>query len=129
MEPLEFLQRLAALLPRPRLPLIRFPGVLAPTASLRPAIVPSPPANATDPPSRQGETLAPSAPARLCWAQWLKRVFDSDMEHCPNCGGTLKIITAILSPTVIAKLLTHLGWSVRAPPRSPACRLDLFHSA
>ena len=34
--------RLAALVPRPRLHLIRFHGVLAPNAKLRPAIVPRP---------------------------------------------------------------------------------------
>jgi rRNA maturation endonuclease Nob1 len=27
------------------------------------------------------------------WARLLKRVFD-DVEHCPNCGGALKIIAA-----------------------------------
>src|SRR5262249_46303125 len=31
-------------------------------------------------------------PARLSWARLLKRVFDIDIEHCPNCGGSLKII-------------------------------------
>ena len=36
MPPLEFIQRLAALVPRPRLHLIRFHGVLAPNARLRP---------------------------------------------------------------------------------------------
>jgi len=41
MSPLEFMQRLAALGPRPRLHLIRFHGVLAPNAKLRPAIIPS----------------------------------------------------------------------------------------
>ncbi|MFN7344502.1 MAG: transposase, partial [Betaproteobacteria bacterium] len=35
MSPLEFMQRLAALVPRPRLHLIRFHGVLAPNARLR----------------------------------------------------------------------------------------------
>ena len=35
MEPLEFMERLAALVPRPRLHLIRFHGVLAPNAKLR----------------------------------------------------------------------------------------------
>ena len=43
MSPLEFMQRLAALVPRPRLHLIRFHGVLAPNAALRAAIVPGPP--------------------------------------------------------------------------------------
>lgn len=35
MRPLEFIQRLAALVPRPRLHLIRFHGVLAPNAKPR----------------------------------------------------------------------------------------------
>ena len=43
MSPLEFMQRLAALVPRPRLHLIRFHGVLAPHAGLRATIVPDPP--------------------------------------------------------------------------------------
>ena len=33
----------------------------------------------------------------------------SGLEHCPQCGGPLKIIAAIVDPTVIAKILTHLG--------------------
>ena len=40
MHPQEFMQRLAALVPRPRLHLIRFHGVLAPHAKLRAAVVP-----------------------------------------------------------------------------------------
>ena len=40
MSPLQFLQRLAALVPRPRLHLIRFHGVLAPNARLRARVVP-----------------------------------------------------------------------------------------
>jgi hypothetical protein len=45
-------------------------------------------------------------------------VFDIDIEHCPHCGGTLKIIAAIEDPPVIAKILTHLGLSISAPPRA-----------
>jgi hypothetical protein len=40
MSPLEFMRRLAALVPRPRLHLIRFHGVLAPNAKLRALVVP-----------------------------------------------------------------------------------------
>jgi len=40
MSPLEFMQRLAALVPRTRINLIRFHGVLAPNAKLRSGIIP-----------------------------------------------------------------------------------------
>jgi hypothetical protein len=30
----------------------------------------------------------------MSWARLLKGVFDIDVEHCPNCGGALKIISA-----------------------------------
>ena len=30
----------------------------------------------------------------MSWARLLKRVFEIDIEHCPQCGGTLKIIAA-----------------------------------
>ena len=48
MSPLKFMQRLAALVPRPRLHLIRFHGVLAPHAKLRSQIIPSPSHNTTE---------------------------------------------------------------------------------
>ena len=51
-----------------------------------------------------------------------------DIEHCPNCGGALKIIAAIEDPPVIIKILSHLGLPTRAPPRAPARRVDLFQT-
>ncbi len=65
----------------------------------------------------------------MSWARLLQRVFDIDIEQCPHCGGTLKIIAAILDPSVIAKILAHLGLPTRAPPRAPARSFDLFETA
>jgi hypothetical protein len=51
-------------------------------------------------------------------ANELKRVFDIDVERCPNCGGgELKIIAAILERPVIEKILAHLGLDPQPPPR------------
>ena len=98
MSPLEFMQRLAALVPRPRLHLIRFDrlragrfhGVLAPNAKLRCEIIPSPAEHAAE--HLTDHAHAQGASARTSWARLLKRVFDID--HCSNCGGALKIIAA-----------------------------------
>jgi hypothetical protein len=88
MSPLEFMQRLAALVAHPRLHLIRLHGVLAPHATLRAAIVPSPAHHATEHAADHAHAHC-SAPARTRWARLLKRVFDIDIEYCPQCSGRL----------------------------------------
>src|SRR5262245_64209449 len=75
--------------PRPRLHLIRFHGVLAPNAKFRSKIVPAP-AECARETSSEDAHAPPRAPARMSWARLLKRVFDIDIEHC----GALKIIAA-----------------------------------
>ena len=125
MSPLEFLQRLAALVPRPRLHLIRFHGVLAPNAALRSQIVPGEADQAPNTADGDGDSPSASTRARMSWAQLLKRVFAIDLTTCPQCGGPLTLIAAIEDPSVIVKILNHLGLPTRAPPRAPA-RLDEF---
>ena len=73
--------------------LIAAHGVLAPNAKLRTSqIVPAPAERAAE--SSGEDAHGQGAPARISWARLLKRVFDVDVEHCPNCGGALKIIAA-----------------------------------
>ena len=122
MSPQEFMQRLAELVPR--LHLIRFHGVLAPNAGLRAAVVPGSP----EKPGVPADEHMHGAPARMGWARLLKRVFEFDLEHCPQCGGEFRIIAALEEPALIVRILTHLGLPARAPPRSPARHLALFQA-
>jgi len=117
--------RLAALVPRPRLHLIRFHGVLGPTRGSEPRSSRAR-RSIRKPPQPTTVTHHQSMPARLSWARLLKRVFDIDIVQCSQCGGTLKIIAAIEDPTVILKILTQLGLPARAPPRSPTRSFDRF---
>jgi hypothetical protein len=59
------------------------------------------------------------APARSSWTRPLKRVFEIDLEHCPNCGGEHKIVAAILEARVIEQIRNHprLQARVRVPAR------------
>ena len=90
---------------------------------------PNVPVNVNTPSANHAEVPPPAAPAPMSWARLLKRVFKIDMEHCSQCGGTLKIIAAIEHPSVIAKILTHLGLLARAPPRAAARAFDRFQLA
>ena len=114
LEPLDFIARLAALVPRPRLNLTRFHGVFAPNCKQRARIVPRRPQGRVE----QDKPLAP-----MTWAQRLKRVFAIDIETCPDCGGRLRVIACIEEPQLIAKILGHVrardeatSLEVRAPP-------------
>jgi hypothetical protein len=117
--------------PRPRLHLIRFHGVLAPKARLRARVVPQGHGPDVAEVAGQASEAAAAAggeaetvqarPHRIGWARLLKRVFDIDLRHCPHCGaGELKIIATILERPAIEKILTHLGIDPQPPPRGRA---------
>ena len=119
---MELLEKLAALVPLPRMHLVRYGGCLAPHSHLRGAIIPTP--------RQQGmadATLDTGSP-RWSWARLLKRVFALDMARCPFCQqGTLRIIAAMTHGEVIRKILRHLKLAVDPPPIAPArVRQDAF---
>jgi hypothetical protein len=93
LSPLELLEKLAALVPLPRVHLVRDAGCLAPQSKLRDAIIPTPRQQGVD-----GEE-APTGPPSWSWARLLGRVFALDLATCPFCRcGSLRIIAAI-TPT------------------------------
>ena len=105
LEPLDFMARLAALVPRLRVNLTRFHGVFAPNSALRKQITPTPRCKRT----AESETRSPvQRHAAMTWAQRLKRVFNIDIETCQHCGGAVKVIACIEDPAVIKKILEYL---------------------
>ena len=59
----------------------------------------------------------------------LERVFDIDMQHCPNCGGEeLKILAASLERAVIEKILKHLGLEPQPQAKTPTRELVPHHA-
>ena len=115
LSPLELLEKLAALVPLPRLHQVRYGGCLAPHSNLRAAIIPTLRQQEADEP--EGSTVSPN----WTWARLLKRVFAIDMARCPVCHqGTLRIIAAITEGNVIKKILRHLKLAVDPPSIAPA---------
>ena len=109
-EPIEFLEKLAALIPRPAVNLLLYHGVLAPRARWRAQVVrhgrPASDGLAPEPEARP-RTGGP-APA-WSWAALMRRVFALDVLACPRCGGQLRVIATVQNPAVVRAILTHLG--------------------
>lgn len=77
----------------------------------------------------QVHTAHGSTPTRISGARLLKRVFEIDIEHCPHCGGRLKIIAAIEDPAVIVGILTHPQLARARPAAIPGTGVPLFQAA
>jgi hypothetical protein len=115
LSPMEILEKLAALVPLPRVHLVRYGGCLAPHSSLRGAIVPTPRQQGME--DEETDTTSP----RWSWARLLKHVFALELVRCPFCQrGALRIIAAITQGEVIRKILRHLKLAVDLPPMAPA---------
>lgn len=125
--PLDFMAKLAALVPKPRVNLTRFFGVFAPNSQYRMTITQE---KKVKPRTRsdKGNKTVTEKRQSMTWAQRLKRVFNIDIETCEACQGQVKVIACIEDPVVIKKILEHLKSNeakatgklpqVRAPPVS-----------
>ena len=145
MTPVEFLARLAALIPPPRYPLVRYHGVLAPNSKLRKRVVPPRAEASREPPPRRTvvvvvapepacvATDSPRDPIdlavivarpvadrrqmhRIDWAELLRRVYRVDALACPRCECRLEFIAVVTERSAIRRVLEHLGEPVTGPP-------------
>ncbi|RCY14068.1 IS91 family transposase [Escherichia coli] len=130
-EPLDFIARLAALVPKPRVNLTRFHGVFAPNSRHRALVTPAKRGRG----NKVRVADEPATPAQrrasMTWAQRLKRVFNIDIETCSGCGGAMKVIACIEDPIVIKQILDHLKHKAetsgtRALPESRAPPAELL---
>ena len=122
--PHELIERLVALVRRPRAHLMRYFGVFAPAFAARAAIVPdgARPDRAPAPPpgAPPEEPALPPFRRRYPWASLIWRVFVEDVLECARCHGRMTIVAALTSPPAIERVLRHLGLPTAAPQLHPA---------
>lgn len=120
MTPLQLLDRLAALVPPPRVHRHRYYGVLAPNSPLRAGVTALAPRATTaapaPPPELPATEPAHRRAARYAWAPLLARIYEVFPLLCPLCGAEMRIIAFITDPSTIRDILLHLG-KPTAPPR------------
>lgn len=141
-EPIELVEKLAALVPPPRFNLVRYNGIFAPAARWRSQVVPCDNDESTftyhtgclakkqgkNPDGRSFKKTGRCHPRNYSWAELMKRVFELDLLEYPKCGGRMRILCAINPPDAIKKILDCLGLPSRPPPISPAV-LDHYLSS
>ena len=130
IDALDFLARVIAHIPEPRLHLIHYLGHYSNVARGRRR-------KARDPQLSTGCQQRPShnepddglSPAqrqaqRRAWARLIKRVYEVSPLICARCGSEMEILSVILDPKVINKILDHLSSKGikpgRGPPEQPA---------
>jgi len=131
MDPLSLVSRLAASVHPPRFHSIRYGGILAAHAKLRPFVIPPPPPETTTAPGAQDacHSLPMAKPPkprpathRCGYVPWqrLMQKLGIDVETCPRCGGKMKVIALVRDPQGIARYLRHLGLPTEEPSMAPA---------
>jgi hypothetical protein len=138
MDGVEFVGRVAALIPRPQVNLVRYHGCLAPASKIRGSVVRdrSQPAPKQEGPSERAGLLGvlgrirtvhrqvmPLRSRNYGWSELMKRVFVLDVLECPRCSGPMEAIAQIEDPVIARKILEHLGLPAVelacAPARGP----------
>jgi hypothetical protein len=122
-EPLDFVAKLAALVPRPHKNLVVYHGVLAANAAWRSRVVAYVRRGG---PVAEGEvedapTPNPPRYLRRQWAELMRRSFGFDALECADCGGKMRLLAVILDRAVIRKFLSHVGLPSE-PPKPAAAR-------
>ena len=101
-EPIERLEKLAAITPRPAINLVLYHGVLAPRARWRSQVVPSG-RPAPDPQAHEVDARprGTGTPGPWTWAALLRRVLALDVLACPRGSGRLRVIAAVQDPLAV----------------------------
>jgi hypothetical protein len=117
-QPLELVEKLAAIVPPPRIHMVRYHGVLAPRAGCRRNVVPAAAAKGHDA-NHFGADARDCSHVSRGWTPWavlMRRVFAVDVLECPKCGGKMNILATIHPPEATTAILESLALSPRAPP-------------
>ena len=108
-KPLDFISRLAALVPKPRIHLTCFYGVFAPNSKFRTEVTSESKIKNNHSAAVDVQEDCEERRSKMSWAMRLKRVFNIDVTVCRYCQGQVRIIACIEEPRVIHKILAYMN--------------------
>jgi len=108
LEAMDFVARLAALVPRPRVNLTRYHGVLVPNHRWRAEVTPAGRGRWKKGGGASDERSAPAASRSDDLGAALEARFNIDVESCMRCGAAVRVIASIEEPALIERILEHV---------------------
>jgi hypothetical protein len=121
MAPMEFMARLAALIPRPKIPLVRYHGVFAARSSWRPLVTPKPPAHAAKP--KPCPAAAAAAATATSTAASPAPATESPVAASPATESLAVAASAAAAPAPMIAVATR-GLTVAAVPAGPVVTVE-----
>jgi Zn-finger nucleic acid-binding protein len=127
----EFVRRIAALIPPARKHVVRYYGALGPCSPLRGAVNAATRGKATSEELEAGysitlvgratrEARKAASAALRSWAACVRKVFEVDPVLCAKCGGEMKLVAVVLDDGELDRILAHQGWPVEFPKTKPS---------
>ena len=121
IDALDFLARVIAHIPPPRIHLVRYMGHYSNVSRGRRKKGKEEPLTPVRSGVREDDGLsdAERRARRRAWALLIRRVYEIDPLVCRNCGGEMRIVSVILEHRVITRILGHLARKGIKPGRGP----------
>jgi hypothetical protein len=123
LEPLEFIERIAAFIPYPRRHRRHYHGVFAPSSNLRKKVAANAQKMRLQAHQEVQETAKKVEKISFTWAKLIARIYE-DPLLCLNCGKEIKIIAFVTHSTQIWRILKGIGWSTDVPEFDPEYGVD-----
>ena len=123
IDPLEFIERISAFIPRPRCHRRHYHGIFAPNSPFRKIVT----ANAQKRPeafSSQEQVAEKVKKVSIHWAQLIARIYEIDPLTCGSCGKKITIITFVTHAEEIRRILKGTIWPLDPPEFDPPYDLE-----
>ncbi len=113
LDPMEFLDRLAAFIPFPYRHRRHYHGAFAPNAPMRKIVAAYAKNSLRTVPCSMQKAVEKTSRVSFDWAQLIKRIYEIDPLICSKCGDKIKMTRFVIHQAEIHRILTGIGCFVQ----------------
>ena len=114
LEPVDFLDKIAAFIPLPHRHRRHYHGVFAPKSPLRKKVVAYAKRRIEQAiPPQMEKVVAKAKRVSFDWAELIARIYEVNPLICSTCGSTVKITSFVTHEAEIRRILRGIGWPIQ----------------